>query len=228
MDVLQQEKLLVERILPYLTGAPDDVVQRLLQKSASDLESILEDAITKKARAEAVERVKQHTDELRRESQLEGAFVHACMAVINKRRHRYAVTEAGLEMALGNAQNTGKRKIFWKENPKQSREYVQGKPNHAFGQTDEPKAAGIREREYVNGRKNHSYVEHKSGNEPSKPQPKVDAWKEIVDLYMRRWTTHGQKATLEAEYELGIATGKSWVEIGASLGQMVKGWERGR
>jgi len=228
MDVLQQEKLLVERILPYLTGAPDDVVQRLLQKSASDLESILEDAITKKARAEAVERVKQHTDELRRESQLEGAFVHACMAVINKRRHRYAVTEAGLEMALGNAQNTGKRKIFWKENPKQSREYVQGKPNHPFGQTDEPKAAGIREREYVNGRKNHSYVEHKSGNEPSKPQPKVDAWKEIVDLYMRRWTTHGQKATLEAEYELGIATGKSWVEIGASLGQMVKGWERGR
>jgi len=32
MDVLQQKKLLVERILPYLIGAPDDVVQRLLQK----------------------------------------------------------------------------------------------------------------------------------------------------------------------------------------------------
>jgi hypothetical protein len=41
---------------------------------------------------------------------------------------RYAVTEAGLDMALGNVQNTGKRKIFWKELPRQSREYVQGKP----------------------------------------------------------------------------------------------------
>jgi hypothetical protein len=143
---------------------------------------------------------------------------------------RYAVTEAGLDMALGNVQNTGKRKIFWKENPKQSREYVQGKRNHAhaFGQTEEPKAADMREREYVNGRKNHSYVEQKSGNEPSKPERNVDAWKEIVDLYMRRWTTHGQKATLEAEYNRGIQTGKSWREIGASLGQIVKSWERGR
>ena len=141
---------------------------------------------------------------------------------------RYAVTEAGLDMALGNVQNSGKRKIFWKENPKQSREYVQGRPNHAFGQTEEPKAAGMREREYVNGRKNHSYVEHKSGNEPSKPEPKVDAWKEIVDLYMRRWTTHGQKASLEAEYNRGIAEGKSWREIGSSLQQIIKSWERGR
>ena len=46
MNVLEQKKLLVERILPYLTGAPDDVIQRLLQKSVSDLETILEDAIT--------------------------------------------------------------------------------------------------------------------------------------------------------------------------------------
>ena len=141
---------------------------------------------------------------------------------------RYAVTKAGLDMALGNVQNTGKRKIFWKELPKQSREYVQGRPNHAFGQTQEPKAADTRERQYVNGRKNHSYVEQKPGNEPSKPEPKVDAWKEIVDLYMRRWTTHGQQATLQAEHDRGIATGKSWREIGASLGQIVKGWERGR
>ena len=128
-------------------------------------------------------------------------------------------------MALGNVQNTGKRKIFWKELPKQSREYVQGKPNHAFGQTEETKAADIREREYVNGRKNHSYVEQKSGNEPSKPERNVDAWKEIVGLYMRRWTTHGQKATLEAEYISGIQTGKTWRVIGGALGQLVKGWE---
>src|SRR5450631_1395725 len=37
---------------------------------------------------------------------------------------RYAVSEAGLNMALGNVQNTGKRKIYWKEIQKESREYV--------------------------------------------------------------------------------------------------------
>jgi hypothetical protein len=86
MHQLDQKKLLIETILPYLTGAPADAVQRLLQKSVSDLEQILDDAITKRARAEAAERVKQHADEMRRESQLEGSFVHACMAVINNRR----------------------------------------------------------------------------------------------------------------------------------------------
>jgi hypothetical protein len=141
--------------------------------------------------------------------------------------HRYAVTEAGLDMALGNVQNTGKRKIFWKENPKQSREYVQGRANHAFGQTEEPKAADIWERGYVNGRKNYSYVEHKSGSEPSQPERNVDAWREIVDRYRAQWITPGQKATLDAEYNRGIATGKSWREIGAALGQIAKSWERG-
>ncbi len=77
MNVLDQKKLLVERILPYLTGAPADAAQRLLQQSVSDLETILEDAITKKARAQAAEQVKQHADEMRRESQLEGAWTHA-------------------------------------------------------------------------------------------------------------------------------------------------------
>jgi hypothetical protein len=86
MNVLDQKKLLIERILPHLTGAPADAVQRLLQKSVSDLEAILGDAITKKARAQAAEQVKQHTEEMRRESRLEGSFVHACMAVINNRR----------------------------------------------------------------------------------------------------------------------------------------------
>ena len=86
MNVLDQKKLLIERILPYLTGAPSDAVQRLLQQSVSDLAQILEDAITKKARAQAAEQVKQHADEMRRESRLEGSFAHACMAVINNRR----------------------------------------------------------------------------------------------------------------------------------------------
>ena len=86
MHQLDQKKLLIERILPYLTGAPSDAVNRLLQKSVSDLEQILDDAITKRAGAQAAEQVKQHADEMRRESQLEGSFVHACMAVINNRR----------------------------------------------------------------------------------------------------------------------------------------------
>jgi hypothetical protein len=86
MHQLDQKKLLIERILPYLTGAPSDAVNRLLQESVSDLEQILDDAITKRVRAEAAEQVKQHVDEMRRESRLEGSFVHACMAVINNRR----------------------------------------------------------------------------------------------------------------------------------------------
>ena len=81
MHQLDQKKLLIERIVPYLTGAPGDVVQRLLQKSVSDLEQILDDAITKKARAQAAEQVKQHADEMRRESQLEGAWTHTLLSV---------------------------------------------------------------------------------------------------------------------------------------------------
>jgi hypothetical protein len=86
MIILDQKKLLIERILPYLTGAPSDAVQRLLQQNVSDLETILSDCITKKARAQATEQANQHAEEMRRESQLEGAFVHACRAVINNRR----------------------------------------------------------------------------------------------------------------------------------------------
>ena len=83
MHQLDQKKLLIERILPYLIGGPADVVQRLLQQSVSDLEAILEDAITKKARAEAAEQVKQHADQMRHESQLEGAWTHALRNVWN-------------------------------------------------------------------------------------------------------------------------------------------------
>jgi hypothetical protein len=86
MHQLDQKKLLIERILPYLIGAPADAVQRLLQQSVSDLEAILEDAITKKAQAQVAEQVKQHTDQMHRESRLEGSFAHACMALINNRR----------------------------------------------------------------------------------------------------------------------------------------------
>jgi hypothetical protein len=138
---------------------------------------------------------------------------------------RYAVTESGLDMALTNVQNNSRRPLFWKESPKRSREYIAGKPNHAF-QQEEPKAAPAQSEFHSNGRRNHAFQAKADEAQQSSPVP--DAWKEIADLYMKRWTTHGQKSTLEAEYNRGIATGKSWREIGAALGRIVKGWERGR
>jgi hypothetical protein len=86
MNVLDQKKLLVERILPYLTGAPGDAVQRLLQKSVNDLETILEDAITKQAQVVARQEVNTHAEEMRTASVSEGAWTHACRAPINGKR----------------------------------------------------------------------------------------------------------------------------------------------
>jgi len=47
-------------------------------------------------------------------------------------------------------------------------------------------------------------------------------------MHLKEWVTKGQRVKLEAEYNAGIASGKNWREIGAALGQIVKGWERGR
>jgi hypothetical protein len=86
MHQLDQKKLLIERILPYLTDASADAAQRLLQQSVSDLEQILDDAITKRLRAQATEQANQQIAEMRRESQFEGAWTHACCALINGKR----------------------------------------------------------------------------------------------------------------------------------------------
>src|SRR6202161_3727113 len=69
---------------------------------------------------------------------------------------RYAVTESGLDMALTNVQNNSRRPLFWKESPKQSREQVAGKPNHAFHQ-EEPKAAPAQSEFHPNGLRNHAF-----------------------------------------------------------------------
>jgi len=47
-------------------------------------------------------------------------------------------------------------------------------------------------------------------------------------MHLKEWVTTEQRAKLEAEYDAGIANGKSWREIGTALGQIVKGRERGR
>jgi hypothetical protein len=140
---------------------------------------------------------------------------------------RYAVTESGLDMALTNVQNNSSRKLFWHEGPKQDRAIWNGKLNHALNQKDEPAKPTEPVQEFhPNGRRNHAFKANT--DEPRKPEPKVDAWKQVADLRVRQWTTHGQQATLQAEYDRGIETGKSWREIGSSLGQIVKGWKRGR
>jgi len=79
---------------------------------------------------------------------------------------------------------------------------------------------------HPNGRRNHAFKAKTDA--PNKPAPVHDAWKEIVDPYMAQWNTHGQQPILQAEHDRGIATGKSWREIGAALGHIVKAWERGR
>jgi hypothetical protein len=138
---------------------------------------------------------------------------------------RYAVTEAGLDMALTNVQNNSRRKLFWHDGPKQSREYVQGKPNHAFN-NEPPKPATAQSEFYSNGRRNHSYTPPENAAKKTAEAP--DAWKEICQLHLKEWVTQGQRAKLEAEYNAGIAAGKSWREIGVALGQIVKARERGR
>jgi hypothetical protein len=137
------------------------------------------------------------------------------------------VTEHTLDLALGNIINNPQfGRVHFKPAPKEDRSIVGGRINHSLIHRDEPKSNEPHV-EYRNGRRNHaSEVQPKP--QENKSTPAVDSWKQIVDLCMRRWTTQGQKATLEAEYDRGIATGKSWREIGAALGQIAKSWERGR
>jgi hypothetical protein len=112
MEVLQQKKLLVERILPYLTGTPDDVVQRMLHKNVSDLETILEDAITKKAQVESRQEVNAHAEEMRAESVSEGAWTHACRALINGKRLAIVQSNRDLLESLLNPGETPSAKLF--------------------------------------------------------------------------------------------------------------------
>ena len=137
------------------------------------------------------------------------------------------VTEHTLDLALGNIINNPQfGRVHFKPAPSQDRNIVGGRINHALTHRDEPKPTEP-QMQYRNGRRNHaSEVQPKP--QDNKSAPVIDAWKDIVGRYMTQWTTHGQKATLQAEYDRGIATGKSWREIGAALGQIIKIWERGR
>jgi len=140
---------------------------------------------------------------------------------------RYGVTESGLDMALTNVQNNSNRKLFWHEGPKQDRTIWNGKLNHALIPNNEPSKRSEAAQEFhPNGRRNHAF---KPTQDPAtKPAPAPDAWKEICQLYLKQWITPGQRDKLRAEYDAGIASGKSWREIGTALGHIVKSRERGR
>jgi hypothetical protein len=138
---------------------------------------------------------------------------------------KYAISDANLTTALGNAQNSGHRKIFWKELPKQSREYVQGKSNHAFDK-EAPKAATAQPEFHPSGRRNHSYTP--PGNVAKKPAEAPDAWQEIIDMHMKEWSTPGQQVKLQNELNAGLAAGRSRREIATSLGAIVRDQRRGR
>jgi hypothetical protein len=112
MEIMQQKKMLIERILPYLTEAPSDAAQRLLGQSASDLETILDDAITKKARAQATQQVEQHAAEMRRASQFDAAFVHACRMLINNRYLCSTDSNRAILESLLNPGETASAKLY--------------------------------------------------------------------------------------------------------------------
>jgi len=81
MNQFDEKKLLVERIIPYVANPPADIVQQLLKKSVIELETLLGDAVTNKARAEANEQASQYAAEMRRDSQLEGAWTHSLLQI---------------------------------------------------------------------------------------------------------------------------------------------------
>jgi hypothetical protein len=112
MNQVEQKRLLIERILPYLIGAPDDVVQRLLQKSVSDLETILEDAITKKARTGATERLNQYATDMRAASVSEGAWTKACCVQINGKRLAIVQSNRDLLESLLNPGEAPSAKLY--------------------------------------------------------------------------------------------------------------------
>jgi hypothetical protein len=139
------------------------------------------------------------------------------------------VTERNLDLALGNITNNIQfGRIHFKPQPRADRAYGPGgKLNHAFGQKDEPaKSVEVQQEFHPNGRRNHAYKPTQDAAAKSAPAP--DAWQQICQLHLKQWVTAGQRAKLEGEYNAGIASGKSWREIGTALGQIVKGWERGR
>jgi hypothetical protein len=112
MHQVEQKRLLIERIVPHLIAAPADVVQRLLKKNVYDLETILEDAITKKARTEATERLNQYAADMRAASVSEGAWTKACCTLINGKRLAIVQSNRDLLESLLNPGEAPSAKLY--------------------------------------------------------------------------------------------------------------------
>jgi hypothetical protein len=167
---------------------------------------------------------------LSRQSRLETegpkGFSNVSVLVAWLLNRRYSVDASGLDMALGNAQNSGHRKIWWKDSTKkESREYVHGRPNHAFNQEPKTKAAAASQ-EYVNGRKNHAYTPPEEAQRVA-AQP-VDSWQQIIDIQMKQWVTPSQQVKLENELSAGVAAGRSRRDISSSLAALIRDQQKGR
>jgi hypothetical protein len=142
-----------------------------------------------------------------------------------------AVTAHSLDLALGNIINNpqpGQRIHFHAQPPQQDRSVVQGRPNHAFNQPEEKKAAVVGDnREYIGGRKNHAYTS------PEEAQKKVaaaapDAWQEVIAIQLKDWVLPSQEARLKNEYIAGVAAGRSRRDISTSLAAIIRDRQRGR
>jgi hypothetical protein len=141
-----------------------------------------------------------------------------------------AVTAHNLDLALGNCINSAKfGRIHFHPQPKNAdRSVVQGKVNHAWNYTEEPKKpAGILQQEFIKGRRNHSYVAPEDAAKKVDAQP-VDSWQRIIDIQLKDWVTLNQEARLQNEYKAGVAAGKSLRDISTSLQAMIKDRQRGR
>jgi hypothetical protein len=142
-----------------------------------------------------------------------------------------SVTAAHLDMALSNVINSpgvGQR-IYFHPQPKQSREVVGGKPNHAFNKPEEKKAAAVGDsREYIAGRKNHAWTPPEEAAKKVAAQGPPDAWQEIINMQLKEWVTPNQEARLQNEYKAGVAAGKSNSDISMSLAAIIRDRQRGR
>lgn len=140
-----------------------------------------------------------------------------------------SVTDHNLDLALSNITNNIQfGRIHFKPQPRADRAYGPGgKLNHAFGQKEEPKKVAAQgQPEYVNGRKNHAYTPPE--NAAKKPAEAPDAWYQICKLHLKEWVTEGQRAKLEGEYNAGIASGRSFRDIGTSLAAIIRDQRKGR
>src|ERR1700723_3614167 len=99
------------------------------------LETILEDAITTKLRTMAAERVNQYAADMRATSVSEGAWTHACRALINGKRLAIVQSNRDLLESLLNPGETPSAKLFIALAEQYPQRFAWSKPS--TNQTDE-------------------------------------------------------------------------------------------